>query len=327
MVSHNFNVLPTVLHKIFFVVSVCAIVSSSIMLFQGVCMRNPWEIKYVSEQLALCLQSDSPTFRSLPWIFGYGVVYQSLYLLHLWNHVHTHDDSVPFSGLLFHASVCHFVVNVASVIEFETDSLRTSKNDFLFFGQIQERTLHNLAAVQTFVNISVLHCTLYCQFCKHMQKYDRELQVYKRLDVLYILAVFIFCVLWICNLAFSASVEWLVLVFAFLLQWYAIIRWQKWIALQNALTSAQGDVSSNCCSCFGSRTWHKHATAISITFLLAYIVFNTVTLYIIAPPAMNDQSVNVLVTTPPFHVLVVGAILFISSDWGVRLISQKESII
>ena len=125
----SFYVLLRVLDRIFFLCSIFVILGSSIILFQGVCMSNAWQMRYISDQLALCLESDSPSFRTVPWLLAYGVAYQGLYLLRLWKNLYGDDKQLTrFSGLLFHATVCHFVTNVAAVTEFQTNSVRVTLN-------------------------------------------------------------------------------------------------------------------------------------------------------------------------------------------------------
>jgi hypothetical protein len=304
MSAFNVFKLLQVLDDLLFACSVLLILITSIMLFSGACINslsNAWHLRFISDQLALCLESDSPSWRAVPWLLAYGVAYQALYLLRLWNSLHrSNKQFIPFSGLLFHASVCHFITNVATVIEFKNNSQRLSKHKFLIFNQIQENTIHTLAAVQAFVNISILHTALYYQFSKPMRIQDEEMKSYRRLDVLYIVAVFTFCVLWIANLIFAAAVEWVVLVLAFFLQSYAINRWQIWVALQDnevnksliavnrssiPVSRFQIDATSstNVIS-YLKNVWNSHVIILSVIFFLGYIVLNIVTIYIIAPP-------------------------------------------
>ena len=150
------------------------------------------------------------------------------------------------------------------------------------------------------------------------------MQSYKRLDFLYIFAVFVFCMLWISSLTFAATVEWFVLLLAFFLQSYAISRWQHWMLLRDTEREMPASVSSGSLCCLQSM-WHSHIEMLSVTFFLLYILLNIVTIFIIAPLASDDQGIDELVTTPPFAVLIACDILFVSIDWGLRLKSQTDS--
>ena len=77
------------------------------------------------------------------------------------------------------------------------------------------------------------------------------------------------------------------------------------------------DYASSGHLCCLQSVWHSHVEMLSVTFFLLYILLNILTIFIIAPPAWDDQSIDVLATTPPFIVLVGCGILFVSIDWGL----------